>query len=74
MRRPAGALWAVGRADLLASFAMIDGDANRINDVDSLFGAVTPELMHEVANEYLRTDRRVVLSIKSGSTTGADEA
>jgi zinc protease len=63
-----------GRADLLASFAMIDGDANRINDVDSLFGTVTPELMHEVANEYLRPDRRVVLSIKSGSTTGADEA
>ena len=63
-----------GRADLLASFAMIDGDANRINDVDSLFGAVTPELMHEVANEYLRPDRRVVLSIKPGSTTGEDGA
>jgi predicted Zn-dependent peptidase len=57
-----------GRADLLASFAMIDGDANRINDVDSMFSAVTPELVHRVAIEYLRPDRRVVLTVKPSST------
>lgn len=57
-----------GRADLLASFAMIDGDANRINEVDSMFSAVTPDLVHRVATEYLRPDRRVVLTVKPGST------
>ena len=52
-----------GRADLLASFALIDGDAAQINEVDAHFAAVTPELLHEVARDYLRADGRAVLSI-----------
>ena len=63
-----------GRADLLASFALIDGDANRINEVDAMFSAVTPELVHEIANEYLRPDRRVVLTVNPGSTISTDGA
>ncbi len=59
-----------GRADLLASFALIDGDALRINEVDARFAEVTPELVHEVARNYLRPDGRVVLSINP--TAGAD--
>ena len=51
---------------------MIDGDANRINEVDSMFSAVTPELVHRVATEYLRPDRRVVLTVKPGSTISPD--
>jgi zinc protease len=61
-----------GRADLLASFALIDGDANQINDIDSKFSAVTPEQVHRVANQYLRADRRVVLTINPGSTTSPE--
>ena len=63
-----------GRADLLASFALIDGDANGVNEVDSNFGAVTAEQVHRVANEYLRPDRRVVLTINPGSTTSPEGA
>ncbi len=55
-----------GRADLLASFALIDGAAGRINEIDSLFQRVTAEQVHEVAREHLRPDRRVVLTIEPG--------
>ena len=58
-----------GRADLLASFALIDGDAARINEVDARLAAVTPQLVHEVARDYLRPDGRAVLSINP--TAGA---
>jgi predicted Zn-dependent peptidase len=65
-----------GRADLLASFALMDGDATRINSIDERFGEVTPALVHEVAREYLRPDRRSVLSVVPGAvaTTGAEVA
>jgi zinc protease len=63
-----------GRADLLASFALIDGDANRINEVDAMFSAVTPKLVHEIANEYLQPNRRVVLTVNPGSTISTDGA
>lgn len=52
-----------GRADLLASFALIDGDAARINAIDQQFSAITPELVQTVARDYLRPDGRTVLSI-----------
>jgi predicted Zn-dependent peptidase len=53
---------------------MIDGDANQINEVDAKFSAVTPEQVHRVANEYLRPDRRVVLTINPGLAINTDEA
>ncbi|MDA0350881.1 MAG: pitrilysin family protein [Chloroflexi bacterium] len=61
-----------GRADLLASFALIDGDAAAINEVDARFAAVTPELVHAVARDYLRPDGRAVLSVNP--TAGAPNA
>jgi predicted Zn-dependent peptidase len=61
-----------GRADLLASFALMDGDATRINAVDARFAEVTPELVHEVAREYLRADRRAVLSVVPDAAATAE--
>jgi len=52
-----------GRADLLASLALIHGDAARINEIDARFAEVTPALVHQVARDYLRPDGRSVLSI-----------
>jgi len=66
-----------GRADLLAAFALIDGDAELINHIDERFAEVTPELVHQVARDYLRPDGRAVLSINptAGAATpdSADE-
>lgn len=63
-----------GRADLLASFALIDGDASLINGVDARFAEVTPELVHEVARDYLRPDGRAVLSINPTAGGSADSS
>ena len=56
-----------GRADLLASFALMDGDPGRINRIDEMYARVTPELVLETAREYLRPDNRVVLTIEPGA-------
>jgi predicted Zn-dependent peptidase len=53
-----------GRADLLASFALIDDDPGRINAIDEMYAQVTPELVRETAREYLRPDNRVVLTVE----------
>ena len=60
-----------GRADLLASFALIDGDAARINAIDQQFSAITPKLVQTVARNYLRPDGRTVLSINPTSESAA---
>lgn len=60
-----------GRADLLASFALIDGDAARINAIDQQFSAITPKLVQTVARNYLRPDGRTVLSINPTSESVA---
>jgi len=62
-----------GRADLLASFALIDGDPERINRIDAEFAAVTPELVHQVARDYLRPDGRAVLSVNPTAGAPADD-
>ena len=53
-----------GRADLLASFALFDGDPARINRLEAEFRKVTPELIRRTAQEYLRTTNRSVLTIE----------
>ena len=53
-----------GRADLLASFALFDDDPARINQIESSFRKVTPELIQKTAQEYLRKDNRTVLIIE----------
>jgi zinc protease len=56
-----------GLADLLASFELIEGDANRVNDLEARFAAVTPELVAEVAQQYLRRENRVILELRPGT-------
>lgn len=58
-----------GLADLLASFELFEGDANRVNDLDARFAAVTPELVAQVAREYLRPENRVLLELHAGAAT-----
>ena len=52
-----------GRADLLASFAMIDGNAERVNEIDSLFRSVSLDDIYNAANEYLLPTKRAILKI-----------
>jgi zinc protease len=52
-----------GRADLLASFALFDGEPERINRLEAEFGKVTPELLQATAREYLRPTNRSVLEV-----------
>ena len=53
-----------GRADLLASFALFDGDPSKINDIEREYRAVTPELIRRTAQEYLRPENRTVLIVE----------
>ncbi|MEX2375282.1 MAG: insulinase family protein, partial [Dehalococcoidia bacterium] len=58
-----------GIADLLASFELIDGDAAAINQLDSRFRAVTPEVLLATAQEYLRPTNRNVLVLEPGAAS-----
>ena len=60
-----------GRADLLASFALFDDDPERINRIESEFEAVTPELILQTAQEYLRPTNRTILTIEPGAAGAA---
>ncbi|MBM3139440.1 MAG: insulinase family protein [Chloroflexi bacterium] len=56
----------LGRADLLASFALFDDDPRLINAVPARFDALTPELVHETAREVLAPRNRTVLELEPG--------
>ena len=64
-----GEYFGVGRADLLASFALFDDDPGKINTIEEHLKAVTTDLLQKTAREYLRKTNQTVLSIvpKSGS-------
>jgi len=53
-----------GLMDLLASFALFDDDASRVNSLDAEFGKVTPELLQKTAQEYLRPSNRTVVLVE----------
>jgi zinc protease len=53
-----------GRADLLASFALFDDNPGRINDLETQFRKITPELVEKTAAEYLRPTNRTVLDLE----------
>ena len=55
-----------GRADLLASFELFEGDAAQVNTIEQRFTAVTPELVMETAREYLRASNRTILTVVPG--------
>jgi predicted Zn-dependent peptidase len=64
-----------GRANLLASFALFDDNPSKINELETEFSKVTPEVLQKTAREYLRPTNRTVYLItpgKSGPPAGAD--
>ncbi|NOT76352.1 MAG: insulinase family protein [Cyclobacteriaceae bacterium] len=56
-----GQFFGIGRADLLASFALFDDDPSRINTLEGEFKKVTPELIQKTVKEYLRATNRTIL-------------
>jgi len=58
-----GGFFGMGRADLLCSFALFDNDPARINNIESEFKKVTPELINKTIQEYLRKDNRTILTV-----------
>jgi len=63
-----GRFCGLGRAELLACFALFDDNPNRINSIEERFEQVTPELILETAREYLRPTNRTVLMIEPEPT------
>ncbi len=61
-----------GRADLLASFALFDDNPARINDLETKFRQVTPELIKKTAMEYLARTNRTVLRLEPGANAPAN--
>ncbi|MEG9328042.1 pitrilysin family protein [Salinimicrobium catena] len=58
-----GGTFGLGRADLLATFALFDDDPARINELEGEFKKVTPELMNKTVSEYLRRSNRTILTV-----------
>ena len=58
----------IGRADLLACFALFDDDPARINSIEAEFRKVTPELIQKTAKEYLRPTNRTILIVDPKAT------
>jgi zinc protease len=58
-----GGFYGVGRADLLACFALFDDDPSRINTLEDEFKKVTPQIIKRTAEEYLRPTNRTILII-----------
>jgi predicted Zn-dependent peptidase len=52
----------LGKADLLASFALFDDNPARINDVEKEIAKVTPQLLQQTAAEYLRPTNRTIVT------------
>lgn len=56
----------MGKADLLACFALFDDDPGMINRIEEGFLKVTPELLQKTAKKYLDSSQRTVLELKPG--------
>jgi predicted Zn-dependent peptidase len=63
----------VGRANLLACFALFDDNPGRINTLEGEFLKVTPELIEKTAREFLRKTNRTVLEIEPGAGAPVEE-
>jgi predicted Zn-dependent peptidase len=57
----------LGRADLMASFALFDDNPAPINSLESNLRSVTPELIQKTAQEYLRRTNRTILIVEAGA-------
>jgi zinc protease len=49
------------KADVLATFALFDGNPAEINEIDARYRSVSPELIRETARAWLRPTNRTVL-------------
>ena len=54
----------IGLVDLLASFALFDGNPERVNSLEQEIATVTPELIRKTAREYLRSTNRSIITLK----------
>ncbi len=68
------AFFGFGRADMLASFALFYDEPERINELEDEFLRVTPELLLQTAQEYLRPTNRTILTIEPGAATPTGDA
>ena len=64
-----GGFFGIGRADMLASFALFDDDPARLNTLEDEFKKVTPDLIKKTAQEYLRPTNRTILIIDPKAET-----
>jgi len=63
----------VGRADLLASLALFDGDPEMINRFEADIHKVTAETILDTAQEYLRPTNRTILILEAGAGETTEE-
>jgi predicted Zn-dependent peptidase len=54
-----------GLADLLASYALFDGNPEGVKGIPAQLEQVTPELLQKTAREWLRSTNRTVLVVKA---------
>jgi zinc protease len=59
----------LGRADLMASYALFDDNPAPINDLETNLRNVTPEMIQKTAQEFLRTTNRTILTIVPGASS-----
>ena len=65
-----GSQFGLGRAELLAVFALFDDDPGKINRIEASMAAVTPELIQRVARDYLRPTNRSLIFLEAGAAQG----
>lgn len=58
-----GGTFGMGRADLLATFALFDDNPARINNLEEEFKKITPEIINRTVSEYLRDSNRTILTV-----------
>ena len=63
----------IGRAGLLASFALFDDDPGRINRLEAAFAKVTPALLQRTAQEYLVPTNRTVVTVIPGAPSSGHQ-
>lgn len=64
-----GGSYGINKLNLLASFALFDDNPSKINELESEFGKVTPELIKKTAREYLRSTNRTILIVNPKAPT-----
>lgn len=62
----------VGKADLLACFALFDDKPENINQIEANFRKVTPALIQQTAKDYLRKTNRTVVILNVEKAAAAE--